>query len=278
VPAVIDNADPIGIPVVTDAQIRLFRQNQLTQVLHVFRHGGVGQMVGKMAVRIAVERHYLMTQAAPQLRRDGAGSAVAGIDNHLELARKRKFGAHHLHILGDDALLRDMAAARSHIAVPEDDLLQLLDGLAVKRGQPLAHLEAVVLDGIMAAGDHHTAIGLVVEDGIIEDRRHHLADHVDIQTGGDNSVDEKFGKMGRSQTHIMSDGDQLVTPLAHPGAISPAEVVSYIIGQIRFDNAANVILAENPFIHDRLPGRRDGRVVPCRPDRCTAPILQSRLV
>ncbi len=145
-----------------------------------------------------------------------------------------------------------MTGAFAHIAVAEYDLLQLLDVLAEHRSQPFAHFKAVEFDGIVAAGDHDTAVGFQMDNGEIERRGGALTDLDHIQAGGENAVDIYFTEMRRREAHVVADRNGLMAAATHPCAIGTPKVVHHIVGEIGLDNTADVVFTKNALVHWRL--------------------------
>jgi len=65
-----------------------------------------------------------------------------------------------------------------------DDPADLLDLLAVDGAGAADHLEAVVLRGVVASGDHDRAVGLGADDRVVEHRGGNHADVGDRAAGG----------------------------------------------------------------------------------------------
>ena len=87
-PGAVDNAKPVSITVKSKPDIGLHLFYPGDQRFHVFRLTGIGMMVGKCAIDVAIHFLDVMTQGAKQLWGDIARHTVAAIDDDLQTPRR----------------------------------------------------------------------------------------------------------------------------------------------------------------------------------------------
>ena len=83
-----DHAQAVAVAVEGEAQFRVRGLEPGDQVLQIVRHGGVGMVVGEGAVHLAEHFFDLAAHAAIEFWREGAGHAVAAIDDDLHRPRQ----------------------------------------------------------------------------------------------------------------------------------------------------------------------------------------------
>src|SRR5437667_349952 len=71
-----------------------------------------------------------------------------------------------------------------------------------ERRLALHHLEAVLVAGVVAPGDHDAAVGVQVMHGEVEERRRADADVDDVDTAAQETLAERFEHAGRGQSAI----------------------------------------------------------------------------
>ena len=118
-------------------------------------------------VRLGEELYDVLSQIAEQVGCDRAGGAVAGIEHDLELLLGLHFGEQHLDVGLLRRLLAPLPLAGLEVLLA-DELEQLLNLRPVDCLHALAHLEAVVLDRIVTAGDLDAAVGPEMGDGVVQ--------------------------------------------------------------------------------------------------------------
>ena len=74
--------------IISNANVRVFSDNARCQVLHVFGHTRIRQMIGEITIRLAVQLDHLVSIIAPELRRDRPGRGIAGIYDYFKLFLK----------------------------------------------------------------------------------------------------------------------------------------------------------------------------------------------
>ena len=158
---------------------------------------GIGQVVGEAPVRLAVQLDDLAADAAQELGRVEARHAVAGVDHHLEPAAELDEpgdGRRSSRRAGSASSRR--AGAALEVAALDRGAQPLDLVLGERGGAGMDHLHAVVLDGIVAAGDVGAAVERPVRGGEVEDRRGDEADVDDVDAGGAHALDEARLELG----------------------------------------------------------------------------------
>ena len=115
-PGLVHHPDAIGVAVEADPEVGVHRPHPRHQIDHVLLDGGVGDVVGEVAVRFDVEALDLAADRFQQADRDDPGRTVAAIDRDAQRP-------HQLHILGDVADVRveditTLALAASVVNLP----------------------------------------------------------------------------------------------------------------------------------------------------------------
>ena len=83
-PGAVNDSKPVAITIKSQPDIGPLSCHPRDQRLQVFRLAGVGMMVGKCAVHLAVHLFHLMPEGAKELRGNYAGHAVATVDDYLQ--------------------------------------------------------------------------------------------------------------------------------------------------------------------------------------------------
>ena len=113
-PGAVDNAKPVSITVKGKPDIGLPRCYPGDQRLHVFRLTGIGMMVGKCPIDVAIHFLDLVAQGAKQLRGDITRHTVAAINDDLQaraVRHRRNVAGNSRHIIGADICRRQPAMA-----------------------------------------------------------------------------------------------------------------------------------------------------------------------
>ncbi len=117
-------------------------------------------------------------------------------------------------------------------------------------GQCLArehHLQAVVIRRIVAAGDHHRAIGLELEGGEIGHRCGDHADIDDVDAALLYAACQGLCELGAGQAAITSDGDAVLFACGRFRADGMSDGFHDLGSQCLADDAAYVIGLEDFF-------------------------------
>src|SRR6185312_7160289 len=132
---------------------------------------------------------------------------------------------------------------------------QALDVLAEERLLAEHQLEAVVVSGVVRAGDHDAAIDRQRVDGKIEHRRGPKADADDIDAALGEAGDQRADELGRAQAAVAADRHALAARRGDNGREGAADR-SRILGAERFaDDAANVVFAQDGGVEGVAAGR-----------------------
>ena len=173
-PFVVDDADPVGVAVVADAELGAALPDLGDELLHGLGQRRVRVVVGKAAVRLGEDVDDLGAHPPEQGHGHDPARAVAGVDDDLDRPGEADVPGDVILVFGDDVERRHAAVAAREDALA-DDLVERLDRLAVERIVAGHHLEAVVLGRIVRAGDHdpgrHASYGRPRSKGAASERR-----------------------------------------------------------------------------------------------------------
>ena len=144
------------------------------------------------------------------------------------------------------SLLRVSACAVAEVAL-FDAGAQRLDGVA---GQGFAcqhHFQAVVVGRIVAAGDHHRAVGVELEGGEIHHRGGDAAHVDDVDAALLDAARQRCGKFHAGQAPVAADGDGVLAARGGFRADGVAYAFNDFGGEGFADDAADVVGLENFF-------------------------------
>src|SRR5690606_7714694 len=175
-----DHADTVRVAVESQAQLTVRCHDMADQVLQVVRIGGIGVVIGEVAVDVAEQRVDFTAERAEQALRQDAAHAVAAVQRHAHGALQLEITGHASDVVPYDihgfALARHggrFTAGQFH-----HEGLQVLDIVAVQCAAGHHHLEAVVVGRIVAACDGHAGSRLAhMRREIHQGRRHHADVH-----------------------------------------------------------------------------------------------------
>ena len=180
-------------------------------------------VVGKPAVhfeeQLGSDSQFSFSQNAAE---DRAGGAVSGVGHHFDAARKLELRGDLIHVGRTRCRMFDAMPApvsKSPLLNQPENLLNLF---AVDRALAVHHLESVIIGRIVAAGDHHAAVGLQMEYGIIEQRRGNHAEIGHVAAGGEQPGEQGVVEAVGTQTAIPRQIDfraflrQQYVPRARP--------------------------------------------------------------
>ena len=86
-PPLVDHPHAIGVAIVGDARIGRDLEDFRHEVEGVLLHLGIGQVIGKVAVGLAVELDHVAAEAPQQLGGEAARDAIARVHHDLERPR-----------------------------------------------------------------------------------------------------------------------------------------------------------------------------------------------
>ena len=146
--------ETVAVAVEGQAEFGIGLAQAADQVLQILRVRGVRVVVREGAVDVAEQFDDVAAERAVQPRRDRAGHAVAAVDGDLHRPRQLHVADDARQVLLDDLGLLQFARLTGALeAAVLDPLAQRLDAVAVQRLAGDHHLQAVVLGGVVAAGD-----------------------------------------------------------------------------------------------------------------------------
>jgi len=105
----------------------------------------------------------------------------------------------------------------------------------------IANLEAVVLGGVVAGGDHHAGVGRVQVGGEVVHRRRHHAQVGDDQAGVAQRCAQRPADARGAQPRVAADDDDPPAALQHVSAHGPANRADDRVGQLAVSQAADAI-------------------------------------
>ena len=132
--------------------------------------GGTAAVVDVDAVGVDVDEVRHHRQTLEQVGRRRGGSAVGAVHQHTQPGQVAADGVDQMVHIVVVHLLRAVAAAAQltagldgHLRTGQDQLLHsLLHGVRQLIALGIEHLDAVVLIGVVAGGDHHTGVRLLL--------------------------------------------------------------------------------------------------------------------
>src|SRR5438046_417765 len=135
--------------------------------------------------------------------------------------------------------LRIRVAAFGHRA----EALDLV--LGQRRRARMDHLDAVVLDGVVASGDVGAAVELPVRGREVEDGRGHQThvDHVDPPRA--HAVDEAGLEILRGEPIVLTDGDAPTAVAADQRRVGAPDLTEHVGVDVRADETADVVRAKH---------------------------------
>jgi hypothetical protein len=238
-----DHADAVGIAVEGDAEIGVVLANLGDEPAQVARHRRIGRVIWESRVELAEQRHHVAAKLLQQLDRYHRGRAVAAVDNDLEPAIDQHIVAHGAQVIGVDLGLPVSALPLAE-ALLEDAGAQRRDPLAAQRLPGEHDLESVVLRGVVAAGDHDTALGAEVITGVVQHRGRHSADIDHVETCREQAANQVFAQHRAAGAAIGADHDGIAAALVRLAPDRPPDRAGEI-GIEQLVEAADVVIAED---------------------------------
>ena len=222
VPLLVDDEAPVGVPVEGDADVGAVAAHPLLQIDEVGRVEGVGLVVGEGPVELEVHR----VEGERQRRQPGLGPedcghgeathAVAGVDAHPQRpgAREVDERAQEGGVLGEDVSVARLPLRP--LREPGTVTAQLLLGDLPDPGEPgvltdgpgagTAELDAVVLGGVVARGEHR-ARQAERAAGVVEPVGARQTDEDGVDAAGGQTLGERRREVGRARPHVVADDD-----------------------------------------------------------------------
>ncbi len=243
--ALVDDPDAIGVAVVGDPDVGADLENLGLQVLDVALVLGVGQVIRKAPVRLAVELGDLAPDPAQELGTVDAGHAVARVDHDLQSPGRPDDPRDRIEVVLARAALAQAAVAA--LVVPAldrpEERLDLV--LGERRRARVDHLHAVVFDGIVAAGDIGAAVELPVRRGEVEDGRGGRADVDHVDTGRAHTLDKAGLEIVRRQAIVPTDRDAAAAVAMNQGRVGASDLAKDVGVDVAADEPAHIVGAEH---------------------------------
>ena len=243
--ALVHDAHAIGVAVVGDAEIGADLDDSGLEVHDIRRVLRVGEVMGKAAVRLAVELDDPTPDAAQELRRVEPGDAVARVDDDRETAPEADHPADRGEVVVAGAPRVEGPVALLEVAALGERTEELDLLLRERRRAPVNHLHAVVRDRVVAPRDVGAAVELPVGGGEVEDRRRHDADVHHVDAGGADALDEPRLQRLRRRAVVLPDGDPAPGLSPNQRAVRAADLTEHVGVDVPTDDAAHVVGAEH---------------------------------
>jgi hypothetical protein len=216
-PLAVDGADPVGVAVVADAEIRLLGAHGADQVLQVGFDRGIRRVVGVAAVGLAEQLHHVLAELLEDPGRERPRAAVAGVEHDLHLADRLHLGGQHVAIALAGGIVVHRPRPLLEVAFANEPQ-EALDGLAPHRLHAFAQLESVVLDRIVAARHLQAGVRAGGDDGVIEAGRRHLPHQRHLHAGRDEALGHALEDARAREPEVAPHGDGLLAAAAQVGA------------------------------------------------------------
>jgi hypothetical protein len=253
--ALVDHADAIGVAVPRQPEVGARLEDLLLQVDHVVGIFRIGQVIREAPVRVTMQLDDVAAEPAQQRRPVHARDAVAGVGHHFQRTLEPHDLGHDVEVIVARAARRQRARARGERAAL-DGVPQALDLLlGQRRGAGVHHLHAVVLDGVVAAGDVRAAVELPVRGGEIEDGRGDGPDVHDVEARRPRALDEAGCEPAGRLAVVLADGDRASPVAGDQGAVGASDEPEDLGIDVGADAAAHVIGAEDVGIEHALLSR-----------------------
>jgi len=204
-------------------------------------------MVRERAVDLVVDAVDLGPHTLEQVGSEEGPSRIGRVEDDPDRPPQPDATGHHVLVVVGHRPLLDRAVP-ALVVVGLDQQPHALDLLAGQGQVAVSQLEAVVFRRIVAAGDHHAAVGPQAVAGVVEDRSRHDADVEDPRTGRDHAIRHRVAEPIRGRPHVAPDGelDSLGPQGAeHERRVCAAQRPHDLFGQVLVDEPADIVLAED---------------------------------
>jgi hypothetical protein len=245
----IDRANPVGVTIEGDSELRAGAANRCLQIPEVLRHGGVRMMIREAAIRLAEQRCHLGAQAAKRRYGYHAAHTVAAVDDGSDRPLQLVMGDDRITVALQDRAVGCLLPVPAPPALRHDDFPEVEYILTVKRLTGEHHLETIELGRIVGARHLQTGIGLEGRHGEIERGcRQHT--HVD---GGSTGLGDALSHTTRQRitagTIIPADSNHRgpAEPLVRHAAEGAAQGPRELRSQLAVDETSDVVLPEDGF-------------------------------
>ena len=178
------NTQAVTVAVIGNTDFGIAFTQSFLYVFQIFQFGGIRMMIREVSVHIRKQTLYFDAETSQQVNRQGAGKAVARIDNCLNRSGKFDVGKNLFHISRYDINLFIRPFFFSGVEfVVNDHLVNVLNGRAVERLIRKHHLQTVVVRRIVASGDGNAASCFKVDRTEIEHRGRNRTDVINADSG-----------------------------------------------------------------------------------------------
>ena len=253
-----DDAQAVAIAIKGQANfgIRILQRGH--QVTQVFGLAGVGVVVGEVAIDLRKQFDHFTAQGTKNAWCRGPGNAVAAIDDDFHGAFELDIAQDALAVSGQHVLFAQGGAALQLPILGLDALVQGLDLSAVNRPPSQHHFEAVVILGVVAAGDLDTA-GAQRAGGKVQHGGGALANVDDRYPHVHQPGDQRLAQRWPRQAAIAAHGHGGLLCLAGGHAKGPAQGAGHVGIQGAGHDAAHVIGFEDGGGNVHVRGRESGQ-------------------
>ncbi len=142
---------------------------------------------------------------------DRARGSVSRVERRLDAAFEIELRRDRIQV-GRNDVHHVMRPATACEVAGIDQPADVLDGFAVEGAGAADGLESVELAGIVAAGDHHRAVGRQVHGREIEQGRRDHAEVGDFASGGHQAFDQRVAQTRRAEPAIAAKVDPPPAP------------------------------------------------------------------
>ena len=210
-------------------------------------------VIRKVAVHFAEEFNHLATQGAENTGRGGTGHAVARVNHDLHGARQMNVADNALAVIIRHVHRAHAAARLQYPGFVLHHLAQGRNFVAINGAATHDHFEAVVVFGVVAAGDLNAAGAQRVRREIQHGRGAHA--HINhLHTRGHQTAHQSRRQGRATQAPITSHGHRGLPLGQRLGAKGLAQTFGHGFVDGGRHDAANVIRFENAGgdVHERL--------------------------
>jgi hypothetical protein len=201
-------------------------------------------MVGEAPIHFEEHFRGIDVQVGKDAAHDRSAGAVSRIYHHFDAAREVKLRRHFRHV-GRHHIGRLFRALAAGEIAAFDDPADLLDRFAMN-GRTAAHgLKPIELTGIVAARDHHAAIGLQVKDRIVQNGRGHHTDIGNFTTAGLQAAHQRITQSRGTEARIASEIDALTGIALEISTEGAPEFFNVRVQQFDIGNSADIVFPKD---------------------------------
>ena len=259
----VNRTNAVAVAVRTHAEFATVLHDDLPEVDHVLRSGGVGAVVRFGGVPVAIQIDVFHAHLVKQFAHERSGHGVAAVHGHLDGAGQRSGRSDDGVEVGVHVrVVDDLARSLSEVTL-EKDVLEFLNFFTGQRQGAAAHLEAVVRGhGQMTGGDHHATVHGQRPAGVVDAPGRHDAEvpHLDATVG--QTGHELRGERRRRVPDVSPNGEGIAFEVGGQGAAQPVgEVGGQFSRAVPAGESANVVGLETGFGPRFHGGRERWRVL-----------------